>query len=430
MFDVAHEKEEIVTEAERQLVQNIKPKTIQDVFKKTRVYVEVRSGDDDLTQGIQSVLKQLGATISNTLGKTTTHVVFKDGLNSTYTKAKKMEIPVVSVLWIEACRKLLILADPNKYPISNLERYENPELFKRVKRPKVMTPKLNMTQVSRFSLSSKGIENESKVVSTPREQQVHNANPSGSVKIETKTVNVNKESDKTMHKPVAIMTPKVSRRQTIHIATPRPTVEETCNNVTLTVVPNIWMKAVDNIHRVAALSNSMKVQEEDNPKQGLFNLVSPEFDRPKLVNKRRTLYTPEPYFKPKLSTPKTLEAKPINKRRTLFTPEPTNALPTVIKSVPRRRTLFVTTPGDKAAVPVKLPHIVSKVPTSKRKFPTESKENTPPRLKHKPMITSSSKQLLVQNMAQLKVDPVTTPEVPANKRRRTLYMTPELVVKC
>lgn len=425
MFDVAHEKEEIVTEAERQLVQNIKPKTIQDVFKKTRVYVEVRSGDDDLTQGIQSVLKQLGATISNTLGKTTTHVVFKDGLNSTYTKAKKMEIPVVSVLWIEACRKLLILADPKKYPISNLERYENPELFKRVKRPKVMTPKLKMTQVSRFSLSSKGIENESKVVSTPKEQNT--------VKIETKTeinVNVNKESDKTMHKPVAIMTPKVSRRQTIHIATPRPTVEEISNNVTLTAVPNIWMKAVDNIHRVAALSNSMKGQE-DNPKHGLFNLVSPDFDRPKLVNKRRTLYTPEPHFTPKLSTPKTLEAKPTNKRRTLFTPEPTNALPTVNKSVPRRRTLFVTTPGDKAAVPVKLPHTVSKGPTSsKRKFPTESKENTPPRLKHKPILTPSSKQLLVQNMAKLKVDPVTTPEVPANKRRRTLFMAPELVVKC
>lgn len=431
MFDVAYEEEEIVTSAERLSIQNIKPKTIQDVFQKTRVYVEVRSGDDDLTQGIQSVLRQLGAHISNTLGKTTTHVVFKDGLNSTYTKAKKMEIPVVSVLWIEACRKMLILADPTKYPISNLERYENPELFKRVRRPKVMTPKLNMTQPSRYSLSSYGTANNSKLVTTTKEEQKRETQSSSLIKVEMKAeINVinNKASDKTDHTSgLLIRTP--NRRQTIHIATPRPTskTEEISANVTLKAASNIWMKAVDNIHRVAELSRSIKVEGE-LPKPNLPNPFSPDFHTPKVVNKRRTLYTPEPFFEP-FNTPKTLGTKPINKRRTLFTPDSVQPVHTVAKSATRRRTLLPAIPSDKTVEPHKPPHTVSKVLTSsKRKLEEKSKENTPPH--RKPFLTPSGKLLLIQKVANTKDDSVTTPVGQSNKRRRTLYMTPEFKIKC
>lgn len=63
----------------------------------------------------------------------TTHVVFKDGLQSTYTKAKSWNIPIVSILWIEACKKHLILMDPKEYPIANIEKYENPDLYGKAK---------------------------------------------------------------------------------------------------------------------------------------------------------------------------------------------------------------------------------------------------------------------------------------------------------
>lgn len=71
--------------------------------------------------------------------RNTTHVVFKDGLQSTYNKAKSWNIPIVSILWIEACKKHLILMDPKAYPIANIEKYENPDLYEKTKVKNNMT---------------------------------------------------------------------------------------------------------------------------------------------------------------------------------------------------------------------------------------------------------------------------------------------------
>lgn len=60
-------------------------------------------------------------------------MIFKDGLLSTYKKAKMWNIPIVSILWIEACRTKHRLCDPKDYPISNIDRYENPELYAKIK---------------------------------------------------------------------------------------------------------------------------------------------------------------------------------------------------------------------------------------------------------------------------------------------------------
>lgn len=60
-------------------------------------------------------------------------MIFKDGLLSTYKKAKNWGIPIVSILWIEACKKECRICDPSDYPISNLDRYENPELYTKIK---------------------------------------------------------------------------------------------------------------------------------------------------------------------------------------------------------------------------------------------------------------------------------------------------------
>lgn len=75
----------------------------------------------------------------------TTHVVFKDGLQSTYNKAKSWNIPIVSILWIEACKKHLILMNPTEYPIPNIEKYENPNPFEKTKVKPTFHQKENWT---------------------------------------------------------------------------------------------------------------------------------------------------------------------------------------------------------------------------------------------------------------------------------------------
>lgn len=54
----------------------------------------------------------------------TTHVVFKDGRLSTYKKAKLLNIPIVSILWIEACRCEVRLCNTMNYQISNRALYD------------------------------------------------------------------------------------------------------------------------------------------------------------------------------------------------------------------------------------------------------------------------------------------------------------------
>ncbi|XP_050073552.1 mediator of DNA damage checkpoint protein 1 [Anopheles maculipalpis] len=136
-FDISYAEQDIIT-AEERLAQE--QRTIQDVLKDVCVYVEVRSGTDNRSEGIKEHIASLGAKVNERLLRDTTHVIFKDGLLSTYQKAKKMNIPIVSILWIEACKRHNCLMNPNDFKISNLERYENPDLFKRMRRQKSMQP--------------------------------------------------------------------------------------------------------------------------------------------------------------------------------------------------------------------------------------------------------------------------------------------------
>lgn len=65
--------------------------------------------------------------------RNTTHVVFRDGLQSTYDKAKKLNIPVVSVLWLEACKKQMQIVNPKNFDIFNAHRYDYPEQYPKIK---------------------------------------------------------------------------------------------------------------------------------------------------------------------------------------------------------------------------------------------------------------------------------------------------------
>uniref|UniRef100_A0A182QA69 BRCT domain-containing protein n=1 Tax=Anopheles farauti TaxID=69004 RepID=A0A182QA69_9DIPT len=139
MFDVSYAEQDIITDEER-LAGREEKRTIEEIMRDVCVYVEVRSGTDNRSDGIKEHIASLGAKVNERLLKDTTHVIFKDGLLSTYQKAKKMNIPVVSILWIEACKRHTCLMNPNDFKISNLERYENPDLFKRIRRQKSMQP--------------------------------------------------------------------------------------------------------------------------------------------------------------------------------------------------------------------------------------------------------------------------------------------------
>lgn len=103
-------------------------------------YVEVRSGHDNRSRGVKTQLKKLGARVVDTLTKDVTHVVFNEGLPSTYKKAKKMKCHLVSVLWIEACKEELAKVCEAGYPPIGQQVYENPQSLKNFKKLKSMQP--------------------------------------------------------------------------------------------------------------------------------------------------------------------------------------------------------------------------------------------------------------------------------------------------
>uniref|UniRef100_A0A670YN48 BRCT domain-containing protein n=1 Tax=Pseudonaja textilis TaxID=8673 RepID=A0A670YN48_PSETE len=66
-------------------------------------YVEVWSSSrtENYSKAFTQQLLDMGAKISKTLNKQVTHVIFKDGFLSTWNRAQKAGIKLVSVLWVE-----------------------------------------------------------------------------------------------------------------------------------------------------------------------------------------------------------------------------------------------------------------------------------------------------------------------------------------
>ena len=75
------------------------------LFKGIIAFVEVKINQLDKSDFVTTRLKSMGATIAKRLTKRCTHLVFKDGKAASYTKAKHLGLHIVSVSWIEACRK-------------------------------------------------------------------------------------------------------------------------------------------------------------------------------------------------------------------------------------------------------------------------------------------------------------------------------------
>ncbi|EDV36733.2 uncharacterized protein Dana_GF11801 [Drosophila ananassae] len=155
-FDVSHTEQCIITEEERNPKE---PPTLTELLKDVIVYVEVRTGQDNRSEGVKTIIGKMGAQINDRLTRNTTHVVFKDGLLSTYKKASEWNIPVVSILWIEACKVQRKLCDPVKFPISNIHMYEYPELFGKIPRVRCMQPD---SELSKRPRKQKGTPTSSK----------------------------------------------------------------------------------------------------------------------------------------------------------------------------------------------------------------------------------------------------------------------------
>ncbi|XP_069829545.1 microcephalin isoform X2 [Dendropsophus ebraccatus] len=82
-------------------------------------------------------LLNLGAKVSKTFNKQVTHVVFKDGSQSTWDKAVKSKVKLVSVLWVEKCRETAVHVEESGYPAINT----NNGLPQLTKKRKCMQPK-------------------------------------------------------------------------------------------------------------------------------------------------------------------------------------------------------------------------------------------------------------------------------------------------
>ncbi|NXV71019.1 MCPH1 protein, partial [Atlantisia rogersi] len=75
--------------------------------------------------------------VSKTLNKHVTHVVFKDGRLTTWKKAEKMGVKLVSVLWVEKCRETGVYVDESLFPAVNT----NEALPLLLRKHKCMQPK-------------------------------------------------------------------------------------------------------------------------------------------------------------------------------------------------------------------------------------------------------------------------------------------------
>uniref|UniRef100_A0A336K1X2 CSON013513 protein n=1 Tax=Culicoides sonorensis TaxID=179676 RepID=A0A336K1X2_CULSO len=128
---------ELVTVEERELAQ--KERTLEELFQGISLYIDIRTGEDNRSEGIKMHLRSKGITVTDDI-TTATHIIFKEGLKTTFKRGKELNLPFVSLLWIDACKKYKALVDYRTYPVRNIEQYEDPVLCKKIRRKRSMQP--------------------------------------------------------------------------------------------------------------------------------------------------------------------------------------------------------------------------------------------------------------------------------------------------
>ncbi|XP_055956644.1 microcephalin [Patella vulgata] len=113
------------------------------VLEGVRAYVEVRTNNDNRSEAVCCMLRNLGAEIEKTFTSTVTHVIFKDGTKRTIDKAKKKGLHLVSVLWVDSCMRNKRHVTENMYPAVLPEKNKSTPIFfkrNRLKKMKSMQP--------------------------------------------------------------------------------------------------------------------------------------------------------------------------------------------------------------------------------------------------------------------------------------------------
>ncbi|XP_075125644.1 microcephalin [Leptodactylus fuscus] len=87
-------------------------------------FVDVWSSNqtENYSKMFSQQLLNLGAKVSKTFNKQVTHVVFKDGSQSTWDKAVKRKVKLVSVLWVEKCRETTAHVEESAHPAVNTSK--------------------------------------------------------------------------------------------------------------------------------------------------------------------------------------------------------------------------------------------------------------------------------------------------------------------
>ncbi|XP_035463023.1 microcephalin [Scophthalmus maximus] len=111
----------------------------RSVLKDVVAYVDVWSSDKtaNYSKPFAQQLQEMGAQVSKTFTKQVTHVVFNNGHQATWRKAKKSDVRLVSVLWVGRCYDDGVCVDEALYPALNDE--SNPVL--KNKKHRCMQPK-------------------------------------------------------------------------------------------------------------------------------------------------------------------------------------------------------------------------------------------------------------------------------------------------
>ncbi|KAJ3610642.1 hypothetical protein NHX12_022734 [Muraenolepis orangiensis] len=93
------------------------------LFPDVVAYVDVWSSSktENYSKPFIDQLREMGAEVSSTFTKHVTHVVFKDGHQGTWNKAKKVGTKIVSVLWLARCEEEAKCVDEELFPAQNDE---------------------------------------------------------------------------------------------------------------------------------------------------------------------------------------------------------------------------------------------------------------------------------------------------------------------
>ncbi|XP_046885586.1 microcephalin isoform X2 [Hypomesus transpacificus] len=107
---------------------------IPTILKDVVAYVDVWSSSktENYSKPFIELLQEMGAEVTRRFNKQVTHVVFKNGHQATWNRAKKTGVRLVSVLWVERCKDEGEQVDEELCPALNEE--VNPAFKKRTHR--------------------------------------------------------------------------------------------------------------------------------------------------------------------------------------------------------------------------------------------------------------------------------------------------------